>query len=231
MPDLLTESVYQQLTDTQVRNWDTFIEIEADKVAQETRKRLSSRIEQNNNVSKEIGSEIDRILNKVTRREVREYGAVELIRNDETHREWETAFAVVNMAGNPVVSLISSGYYLQAITLVRQELEGLAQLKHIAQGNRTKNKAPKINVLDEEVKKLYGDLSEGAHLASHDITAIQAPMPTGLERRYALLPHGPSIIPRYSHEVADAIFEMHIKIREELNDSLREHISKLFHEG
>lgn len=214
-----------------MRNWDEIIAIEADKVSQEARMRLTSRIEQNNQISKKIGSGIDKILNKSTRREVRYYGPVEVARDDEIHREWETVFSVVNMAGNAVVHLAFAGYYLQAITLVRQELEGLAQLEHIIQGSRINNRPPNVAVLDAEIKKLYGELSEGAHLASHEITTLQAPMPTGFERRYALLPHGPSVIPRYSHEVADAIFEIHIKIREELNECLHGHIAKLFPDG
>ena len=208
--------------------WDEIIAIEADNISREARKRLSSRIEQNNQISKNIGSGIDKIFNKLTRMEVREHGPVEVVRDDETHREWETAFSVVNMTGNAVVHLIFAGYYLQAITLVRQELEGLAQLEHITQGSRVNNKAPNIGVLDAEIKKFYGELSEGAHLASHDITALQAPMPTGFERHNAQLPHGPSLIPRYSHEVADGIFNIHIKIREELNGCLHRHIAKLF---
>ena len=223
--------MHQQPTDTQVMNWDIYIKIEADKVSQETRKQLSSRIDQNNQVSNEIGSGIDKILNQLTRKEIREYGPVNVIRNDKTHREWETVFSVVNMAGNSVVSLTCSGYYLQAITLVRQELEGLAQLEHIIQGSRATKSGPNINVIDAKIRRVYGVLSEGAHLATHEVTALQAPMPTGQERRYAQLPHGPSVIPRYSHEVADEIFEIHIEIRQGLNDSLRKHIAKLFPEG
>lgn len=111
-----------------MRSWDELIEIEAGKVLVESRKQLSELIALNNQLSVEIGSEIDKILNKLTRREaIVEYGVVDVVRNDDSLREWETTFSVVNMAGNCIVRLACEGYYLQAVSLVRQELEGVAE--------------------------------------------------------------------------------------------------------
>lgn len=210
-----------------MRTWDKLIEIEADQVLAESRERLSAILEVNDHISMEIGSDIDQILNNVTRKEMREWGPVEVARTDQTLKRWEVTFSVVNMANRGIVRLTLEGYYLQAVSLLRQELEGVAQLKHITLGTRPNGKAPNIKVLDERLRKVYRELSQGTHLTSDQMAALQAPLLTGRERLIAQLPHGPSLLPRFSHHVAKTIFEIHVELRKALKSILHEHIEKI----
>jgi hypothetical protein len=64
---------------------------------------------------------------------------------------------------------IVEGYYLQASSLLRQELETIAALEEIKQGIRQNGKTPNVKHLPWSLPKLYGDLSAAAHAASHQI--------------------------------------------------------------
>jgi hypothetical protein len=66
-------------------------------------------------------------------------------------------------------SSIAEGRYLQAIALLRQELETLATLKGVSIGKPRKKESRNVNVLDESLKRLYGSLSDAAHLESTHI--------------------------------------------------------------
>jgi len=66
-------------------------------------------------------------------------------------------------------SAIAEGRYLQASALLRQEMETLATLKGVNMRKPRKKEARNVNVLNESLKRLYGALSDAAHLEIHDI--------------------------------------------------------------
>lgn len=210
-----------------MRNWDVFISIQAEKNGKIAQRELASLLQECEAISKKIGECIDLILNRTTRSELRDGTTLHVVRSDESLREWEATFSVVNMAATPIIFLICGGYYLQAICLVRQEFEGIAQFRHILEKSRTTNRAPNIKHIDEKLRRLYSDLSKGAHIASHDAACLQAPPPNGIGSILAVLPHGPSLLPVYSREVGSSILEIHRDLRLTLFEHLREHTNAI----
>lgn len=179
------------------------------------------------NLSLEIQRELSPLLNNLTRDEERSGQIVKVVRSNQTHEEWEAVFSVVNMAAGPILQLICEGLYLQAYCIVRQAFEGIAQLHHVRRGSRQTNKAPQIKHLDEALRKLYGPLSEGAHIATHDAAQVQAPSTSGTESTLAFLPHGVSLVPCYSPELSKSLLEVHLELRRLLLLHLREHSTLL----
>ncbi|HFT6995056.1 TPA: hypothetical protein ACGRQA_004429 [Stenotrophomonas maltophilia] len=178
-------------------------------------------------ISIEIQKELTPLLNNLTRDEERNGQIVKVVRSNRTHEEWEAVFSVVNMASGPILQLICDGLYLQAYCIVRQALEGIAQLHHIRQGTRQITKAPQINHLDEALRRLYPPLSQGAHIATHDAAQMQAPTANGMESTLAFLPHGISLIPCYSPELSGDLLEIHLELRRLLLSHLQEHGNNL----
>lgn len=53
---------------------------------------------------------------------------------------------------------IAEGRYMQALALLRQEMETVAQLTSIQLGKRKEGKQPNVRVLENSLSRLYGDL-------------------------------------------------------------------------
>lgn len=64
---------------------------------------------------------------------------------------------------------IADGRYLQALTLLRQELETVAQLTLISKGKRKDGEVANIKVLEKSLARFYGELSAAAHVSKHDL--------------------------------------------------------------
>ena len=64
---------------------------------------------------------------------------------------------------------IVEGRYLQALALLRQEMETLAQLKAVREGTRRRNQPPNVKILDKSLARMYGELSAAAHVSNHDM--------------------------------------------------------------
>lgn len=62
---------------------------------------------------------------------------------------------------------IEEGRYLQALTLLRQEMETLAQIVTSHCGKRQKGKQATMAVLGKDIARVYGDLSAAAHASNH----------------------------------------------------------------
>jgi hypothetical protein len=178
-------------------------------------------------LSIEIQKELSPLLNSLTRDEERNGQIVKVVRSNRMHEEWEAVFSVINMATGPILQLICEGLYLQAYCIVRQAFEGIAQLHHVRKGTRQATKAPQIKHLDEALRKLYGPLSEGAHIATHDTAQMQAPSASGMESTLAFLPHGISLIPCYSPELSGKLLKIHLELRRLLLSHLQEHSTHL----
>jgi hypothetical protein len=89
---------------------------------------------------------------------------------------------------------IEEGRYLQAHALLRQEMETLAQLKAVSRGGRNESRSPDVAVLEESLRRMYGELSSAAHLSKHHIvrqatqyamTNVDLPGPTTASRFFS----------------------------------------------
>ncbi|WP_295554150.1 hypothetical protein [uncultured Stenotrophomonas sp.] len=199
----------------------------SEKIERVTQAHHARLLKEHIDLSIEIHKELIPLLNNLTRDENRNGQTVKVVRSSRTHEEWEAVFSVINMAAGPIVQLICEGLYLQAYCIVRQVLEGIAQLHHIRHGTRQITKAPQINHLDEALRRIYSPLSQGAHIATHDAAQIQAPSASGMESTLAFLPHGISLIPCYSLELSRDLLEIHLALRRLLLSHLQEHGSHL----
>ncbi|WP_156116672.1 hypothetical protein [Massilia sp. 9096] len=208
-----------------MRNWDQFIVITSEKINAKSSTDLTALLKKNNEVSKRLGEFLDLMLNNMSIPEIREGVTYQMVRTDPVQREWEATFSTVNMTGPVIVSLAMQGFYSSAICLLRQELEGTAQLKHILDGRRSTNWAPNIRHLSERMRRWYPALTESAHLSSDFAASMQAPL-FGGDDNFSLLPHGSSILPVYNKDVAEEIIEIHIEIREELTKQAEEHLRR-----
>lgn len=146
----------------------------------------------------------------------------------DRYEERNSLFASFVIGLKTCEDTIEEGRYLQASTLLRQELETLAQLKIVRTGVRKKNRAPNISVLEKSLATLNGDLSAAAHLSQPHIVRAA----TMLDLSGTELP-GPTIATRYFPAFDDGLahrfFGLHLMlilgVIEELNIDLQEHHS------
>lgn len=74
--------------------------------------------------------------------------------------------------GMPLCELaLEEGRYLQAMTLIRQEMETLAQIVTSHSGQRRPGKPASVAVLGKDISRIYGDLSAAAHASNHDMAS------------------------------------------------------------
>lgn len=119
---------------------------------------------------------------------------------------------------------IAQGRYLQASALLRQEMETVAQIKQVSAGKKNE-KTPNISVLEQSLGRLYGSLSDAAHVSKHsivraateyEIAADSLPEPTS----------GTRYFPALDQELARRLFSLHLMLIlgliEELSIDLQE---------
>jgi hypothetical protein len=94
---------------------------------------------------------------------------------NSVHEERSGLFAVFVLGLFVITDAIIEARYLQAHALIRQEIEILAHLTSIRQG-RPRKPTPNVGGLREDIRRLYGSLSQSAHLSHHHIvrTAVGA---------------------------------------------------------
>lgn len=74
------------------------------------------------------------------------------------------------VVGMPVCELaIQEGRYLQAMTLLRQEMETLAQIVESHDGKKKPGQTANVKVLGKDLSRVHGDLSAAAHASNHDM--------------------------------------------------------------
>ena len=89
--------------------------------------------------------------------------------------EREALFASFIIGIKTCEDAIAEGRYLQALALLRQEMETLAQLKAVRAGNRNESRSPNVGVLEKSLARMYGELSAAAHVAKHDFVRFCLP--------------------------------------------------------
>ncbi len=85
------------------------------------------------------------------------------------NEERDALFASFVIGIEACENAIAEGRYLQASTLLRQEMETLAQLMAVRAGTRKEEKCPNVGVLEKSLKCLYGELSAAAHVSKHGV--------------------------------------------------------------
>lgn len=92
-----------------------------------------------------------------------------IIPSTPTSEERDALFASFIIGIDACESAIAEGRYLQALALLRQEMETLAQLKAVRAGKRNEKQSPNIGVLEKSLARMYDELSAAAHVSKHDL--------------------------------------------------------------
>jgi hypothetical protein len=66
---------------------------------------------------------------------------------------------------------IEEGRYLQAMALLRQEMETLAQVMLSHAGKRKHGEVANVAILGKDIARVYGELSAAAHASSHPMAS------------------------------------------------------------
>jgi len=94
-----------------------------------------------------------------------------LTKNGALDQERRVLFAAY-VVGMPLCEqAIEEGRYLQALTLLRQEMETLAQIVTSHAGKRKRGELANVAVLGKDIARVYGDLSAAAHASNHHMAS------------------------------------------------------------
>jgi hypothetical protein len=158
-----------------------------------------------------------------------------------TSEERNALFASFVIGIEACENAIAEGRYLQALALLRQEMETLAQIKAVRAGKRNGTRCPNIAALgNSSLGRMYGELSEAAHASNHhmlraateyELTGAGLPGPTsgtryfptcdeGLARRSFTLHLGLSL-----QLLEELIIDLHERYNEEVTDGEAEAVN------
>ncbi|WP_268809692.1 hypothetical protein, partial [Vibrio parahaemolyticus] len=82
-------------------------------------------------------------------------GAKDILPYVEERENFEAVLSSYVSGIRVIEGVIFEGAYVQACTLIRQELEALAQMRHIIKGTARPKKTPNIKILEKHYKLLY----------------------------------------------------------------------------
>jgi hypothetical protein len=112
------------------------------------------------------------------------------------------------VVGMPLCELaIQEGRYLQALTLLRQEMETLAQIVISHSGQRKPGKLANVAVLGKNISRVYGDLSAAAHASNHDMASELLTQVLETEDKIS---RGTYFYPIQNKELARKAFALHL---------------------
>jgi hypothetical protein len=112
------------------------------------------------------------------------------------------------VVGLPLCELaIVEGRYLQALTLLRQEMETLAQIVISHSGQRKPGKLANVAVLGRDISRIYGDLSAAAHASNHDMASELLTQVLETEDKVST---GTYFYPIQNRELARKAFALHL---------------------
>ncbi len=129
----------------------------------------------------------------------------------QTCEERNGLFASFVIGMDACENAIVEGRYLQALALLRQEMETVAQLKVVRAGTRKENCAPNVGVLEKSMARMYGELSAAAHLSrphivraatEYNLDGADLPGPTS----------GTRYFPAFDERVARGSFSLHLML-------------------
>ncbi|GIB63051.1 hypothetical protein VCSRO93_3525 [Vibrio cholerae] len=156
-------------------------------------------------------------------------GAKDILPYVEERENFEAVLSSYVSGIRVVEGVIFEGAYVQACTLIRQELEALAQMRHIIKGTARPKKTPNIKILEKHYKLLYSELTDVAHLSCHDSVS---PMAKGNSMSEMLIsPLQYSFISNFDENLSKNLFATHYAILIEvifgLEDYFRKHIPQI----
>jgi hypothetical protein len=140
-----------------------------------------------------------------------------MTQTDATKEESRALFASFVIGMVVCESAIEEGRYLQALALLRQEMETLAQIKAVRAGKKKAKKPPNVRVLEKSLARQYDELSAAAHVSNphivraateFDVPGNDLPGPTS-GRRY---------FPAFDGTVARRSFTLHLALTIHLID-------------
>jgi hypothetical protein len=100
---------------------------------------------------------------------------------------------------------ISEGQYIKASALIKQELEMLARIVEIKEGQEKEGKTPKISCLSKHLREQYGDMNDIAHIAKTGYLDLFSSIDKGSFR-------GVAFQPIFHAGVARCLYETHVYI-------------------
>lgn len=100
---------------------------------------------------------------------------------------------------------ISEGQYIKASALVKQELEILARIAEIDEGEEKDGKTPRISSLPREFREQYGDMNDIAHVAKIGYLDLFSSIDKSNFR-------GVSFQPVFHAGVARCLYETHVYV-------------------
>lgn len=104
---------------------------------------------------------------------------------------------------------ISEGYYIQAIALIRQELETIVAIEELNKGNTVTSETSNVVHVPWSLAKLYGDLSNVDHTAIHNMLEdILAPDSTDLQEDTG----GLLMVQKYNEQRSWRLFGLHVSL-------------------
>lgn len=123
---------------------------------------------------------------------------------------------------------ISEGYYIQAIALIRQELETIVEIEELNKGNTAASETLKVAHVPWSLVKLYGDLSNVDHNAVHNMLEnILAPDSTELQEDTAQL----LMVQKYNEQRSWRLFGLHVSLLILLAIHIHEYYETIHGEG
>jgi len=126
---------------------------------------------------------------------------------------------------------IAEGRYLQALALLRQEMETVARIKTIRAGRRNGKQCANMAVLgNSSLARLYGELSEAAHVSKHHIVRATTEYEVGDEE----LPgptSGTRYFPAFDEGLARRCFSLHLVLAIELVYEFTIYLKKQYNDG
>lgn len=126
-----------------------------------------------------------------------------------------------------VEDAILDGFNPQAAALVRQELEAIAALEEIRRGRRVEKQAPNVRMVEALDGRIYGNLSDAAHLSHHETLRSLVNMTTA-EIEGAPVPVAANLLsPQHIPGATRRLFGLHVFLMLHLVDHQSVHLADL----
>lgn len=106
---------------------------------------------------------------------------------------------------------IAQGRYLQALALLRQEMEIVARMLELGAGKNRRGKPASIAMLDPSVARLYGELSAAVHAGCPDMLRVVTHYPAGRHEDGSEIA-GTRLFPVFVKETARRCFALHLML-------------------
>jgi hypothetical protein len=152
-----------------------------------------------------------------------------IVEATDTSEQCGALFAAYFIGMDLCERAIEEGRYLQAHALLRQEMETLAQLKAVRRGSRNEKRPPNVAVLEQSIRRMYGELSSAAHVSEHHVvrqatsytlTNADLPGPTSASRFFS----------EFDEHLARTSFTLHLILTVSVIEEYANNVNAHYHE-